>query len=279
MKKQNIIRVVLITAAILLTLTVSTMACNKPLDGMPENDAIETSSDSLSTEEPIPEETEPTRPSVPIVSRQEQLAEAKKANRDTVAWLYLPGTAIDDPVVQADDNNYYLKRTFEGEYSVWGCYFADYLNTLDSREKLDANTVIYGHAYKNEDPDERKFTQLFHYLDKDFIEENPYIYLSLDGEDLAFQVCAVFFTDISFDYINPNPPADFYDTVTAKNEFVFEGLTFGADDRILTLSTCSHRYDTQNTGNHRLAVMAKLLPGDAAEQTVTVTTNPNPERP
>lgn len=54
---------------------------------------------------------------------------------------------------------------------------SQYLNTLDSREVLDTNTVIYGHAYKNENPNERKFTQLFHYLDKDFVEENRYIYL------------------------------------------------------------------------------------------------------
>lgn len=80
-----------------------------------------------------------------------------------------------------------------------------------------------------------------------------------------------------FDYINPS--ADFYDTVTAKNEFVFEGLTFGADDRILTLSTCLHRYDTQNTRNHRLVVMAKLIPSDAVIQEVLITANPNPQRP
>ncbi len=183
-------------------------------------------------------------------------------------------------MLQATDKDYYLQRTFEGEYSVWGCYFADHLNTLDSRDTLDTNTVIYGHAYKNEDPNERKFTQLFKYLDPAFVEQNPYLYLALDGEDLVFQVAAVFFTDISFDYINPNPPQrDFHKTVASKNELVIDELNFGPGDHVLTLSTCSHRYDVDNTRNHRLVVMAKLLPENAVVQEITVRQNSCPERP
>jgi sortase B len=205
--------------------------------------------------------------------------QAKNNNPDTVAWLYLPGTKIDDSVLQADNNNFYLQRTFEGEYSVWGSYFADYLNTLDSRDTLDANTVIYGHSYKTEEPNERKFTQLFRYCDIDFVRENPCIHLSLDGEDLVFQVCAVFFTDISFDYISPNPPEDFYTSVAAKNEFNFDGLPLAPGDKVLTLSTCSYRYDTEKPRDQRLVIMGKRLPEDTAVQDVTITVNPDPERP
>ena len=271
MKKQSILRITIIVTVVVLALTSGAVACNQVQQDLPVQ-----ASESAQSASSQPEITTTT---IPIISRQAELATASGENPDTVAWLYLPGTEIDDPVVQAENNDYYLRRTFGGEYSVWGCYFADSLNALDSRANLDSNTIIYGHAYKNEDPDERKFTQLFKYLDADFIKQNPYIYLSLDDEDLVFQLCAVFFTDIDFDYINPTPPDSFYTTVAAKNEYIFDGLTLAPGDKLLTLSTCSYRYDMENTRNHRFVVMAKLLPEGAAVQDVTVTVNPTPERP
>ena len=270
MKRSNILRIVIMAFVIVLALAGTAVACNSK-----SHDTQQSAGGSSDIAAPSQEPADP----VPTASRQSKLADAAAQNPDTVAWLYLPGTEVDDPVVQAADNDYYLQRSFEGEYSVWGCYFADYLNTLGSRDTLDANTIIYGHAYKTEDPNERKFTQLFHYCDLDFVRDNPYIYLSLDGEDLIFEVCAVFFTDIDFDYINPTPPDSFYSTVAAKNEYIFDGLTLAPGDKVLTLSACSHRYDTENTRNQRLVVMAKLLPEGATVQEVTVTPNPSPERP
>ena len=271
MKKESIFRTSIMTVIIVLVLSGTAIACNNTSHGV-ENGA----SNKPPVSQSIPEVAADP---VPAASRQNELAQAKQENPDTVAWLYLPGTEVDDPVLQAEDNDYYLQRTFEGEYSVWGCYFADYLNTLNSRGNLDVNTIIYGHSYKTEDPNERKFTQLFHYCDIDFVRDNPYIYLSVNGEDLIFQVCAVFFTDIDFDYINPKPPEDFYTTVAAKNEFIFDGLSLVPGDKVLTLSTCSHRYDTENTRNQRLVIMGKLLPEGAQAQDIAVTPNPSPERP
>ena len=61
----------------------------------------------------------------PPVDRQAELAEARAKNPDTVAWLYIPGAEVDDPVMQVEDNGYYLKLDENGEYAMWGCYYAD----------------------------------------------------------------------------------------------------------------------------------------------------------
>ena len=47
------------------------------------------------------------------------------------------------------------------------------------------------------DPDGVRFTKLHRYMDADFVKENPYIYLSVDGDDLIFQITALFITTIS----------------------------------------------------------------------------------
>ena len=117
----------------------------------------------------------------------------------------------------------------------------------------------------------------------DYVKENPYIYLSVKGEDMVFQITACFITDIDFDYIAPNPTGeeltDFFEQVAKKNWLEFDGVTFGEEDTVLTLSTCCRKYDEYNTGNQRLVLMAKLLPEGAIAQDFTVRLAPEPEMP
>ena len=147
-----------------------------------------------------------------------------------MAWLYIPGAEVDDPVMQAEDNGFYLNRDELREYSTWGCYYADCRNHLSGRDALDTNTVIYGHSANDCDPDGVRFTKLHRYMDADFVKKNPYIYLSVDGDDLIFQITALFITDTGFDYIDPHPMGskltEFFQTVEKKNWLDIDGVTF-----------------------------------------------------
>ncbi len=226
---------------------------------------------------------QPTGEVIPAVDRQTQLADAKAQHPDTAAWLYLPGAEVDDPVMQASDNGYYLQKDENGNFSEWGCYYAHCDNRLESRKTLDKNTVIFGHSATNCDPDGPKFTKLHRYLDADYVREHPYLYLSVEGDDMVFQITACFITDIGFDYIAPNPAGeeltDFFAQVAQKNWLVFDGVTFGEEDTLLTLSTCCRKYDMENTGNQRLVLMAKLLPEAAIAQDFSVRLAPHPQMP
>ena len=119
-----------------------------------------------------------------------------------------------------------------------------------------------------------RFTKLYRYMDADFTKEHPYIYLSVDGEDMIFQITALFITDIGFDYIAPNPKGDdltcFFETIARKKWLDFDGVTF---------STCCRKYDKANSGNQRLVVMAKLLPEGATVQAFSVSLVDSPEMP
>ena len=233
----------------------------------------------------VPEATEPqpTGEIIPTVDRQKELKDTRKKYADAVAWLYMPGTEVDDPVVQAKDNAYYLQKDENGNYSEWGCYSAHCDNRLSSRSKLDRNTVIFGHSASNCDPDGPKLTKLHRYMDADYMKENPYVYLAVKGEDMVFQITACFITDIGFDYIAPDPTGDdlvsFFETVARKNWLDFDGVTFSEEDTVLTLSTCCRKYDKANTGNQRLVVMAKLLPEGATAQDFSVSLVDDPKCP
>lgn len=284
MKKKNIFRLLFCTITVVLLLMGTVCACHlKEPDPPIQADSSTIEPDNPSSETNAPHETDsqpaPSGPAIPTVNRQAELANAKRANPDTVAWLYIPGAEVDDPIVQGEDNGYYLNRDELAQYSLWGCYYADCRNRFEGRDGLDTNTVIYGHSASDCDPDGLKFTKLHRYMDAGFVEENPYIYLSVEGDDLIFQVTACFVTDISFDYIDPNPDGKtltaFFETVDRKNWLDVEGASFSEGDRVLTLSTCCREYD--QSGDHRLVVMGKLLPADAAAQEFSVTLRENPE--
>ena len=227
---RRIIRPMLCMVVLLFAMTTGVMGCYQK-----DPDPIEVPSGTS--------EVEATP--IPAVNRQAELADAKSRNPDAVAWLYIPGAEVDDPVMQAEDNGFYLNRDELREYSTWGCYYADCRNHLSGRDALDTNTVIYGHSSNDCDPDGVRFTKLHRYMDADFVKENPYIYLSVDGDDLIFQITALFITDTGFDYIDPNPMgsklAEFFQTVEKKNWLDIAGVTFSEGDTFLTLSTCCRR--------------------------------------
>lgn len=270
-------RHVLYTTAAIFALSVSVMGCHK-------NDTASTNiSDTSSLVSDLQPAAIPAGEVIPVMQRQSQLEAARKKNANTVAWLCIPGAGVDDPVMQAEDNGYYLKLDENGEYSMWGCYYAHCENQLTARDKLDKNTTIFGHSASNCDPDGPKFTKLYRYTDAEFVRNHPYIYLSVDGEDLIFQITALFVTDISFDYIKPDPTgrelAGLFETVDRKNWLDFEGVSFSEEDTILTLSTCCRKYDEADTGNQRLVLMAKLLPEKAVASDFDVKMAENPEMP
>lgn len=202
-------------------------------------------------------------------------------NDDTVGWLNVPGTTIDEVVVQAPDNDYYLRRNNMKQSDFNGCYYADYRTNLGARKDLSKNVVIYGHSM-DDNPDGARFSQLKKYLDIEYCKQNPYIYFSTPEADLTWQIFAVYYTDISFDYIEPNPDSAKFTNMLSemkqRSQFIFD-VDVSASDTILTLSTCTYK-ETTNRSNYRYVVQAKLLPAGASLTTpVKVEVNPSPKSP
>lgn len=202
-------------------------------------------------------------------------------NDDTVGWLNVPGTTIDEVVVQAPDNDYYLRRNNMKQSDFNGCYYADYRTNLGARKDLSKNVVIYGHSM-DDNPDGARFSQLKKYLDIEYCKQNPYLYFSTPEAELTWQIFAVYYTDINFDYIDPNPDAAKFTNMVSemkqRSQFVFD-VDVSATDTILTLSTCTYK-ETTNRSNYRYVVQAKLLPAGASLTTpVKVEVNPSPKSP
>ncbi|GGA74429.1 class B sortase [Ornithinibacillus halotolerans] len=188
---------------------------------------------------------------LPIV--QEEFKELLEQNEEVVGWIKIPGTEIDYPVLQADNNTDYLNKGFNKEYSIAGSIFMDYRNTIDSMKQ---NTVIYGHRMK----DGSMFDDLIKYKDEDFFEEHKTFEIKTLYDTYEAEIFAVYITTTEFNYIETNFASDDefakYLTEIREQSMYQTDVEVDEDDQVLTLSTCDYLLDP-NEG--RMVVQAKLV--------------------
>ena len=238
-----------------------------------------------------------------VPTRKEQYAEAFNLNNDVMGWLYIPGLEdVDAGVCFSYDKSYpYDKRDITGKkvsqtYWIDGAYYTHFRNVCgNTAEELSTNTVIFGHSdlgitnlsYTNDDPTGPLFSQLFSFKDPSFAEKTPYIYLSLPEEDTVWEIFAVFYNDAKAEngtfapyypknkknagslwYIEPSPAQDEYQAMleAMQRRSIYDyDVEVTAEDKILTLSTCTVAYGLNARSNYRFAIVAKLVENPEAE--------------
>lgn len=189
------------------------------------------------SEKPI--ENKPSEEAAVSVLPQVDFEKLAKINSDIVGWLYIKGTNVNYPVVQGPDNDYYLTRMFDGSYNKSGSIFLDYRCSADFS---DRQTIIHGHHMKNK----TMFSGLTDYKEQAFY----------DDHSTAVLVTPSAYYEVMFfsGYVSDNfssawklglEGAEFerwLGEIQQKSCFEPSGLPT-AEDRILTLSTCTYDFD------------------------------------
>lgn len=176
-------------------------------------------------------------------------------NPDFIAWLRIPGTNVDYPVVQTDDPDYYLNHTFSGKQSVVGTLFS----LADADYKAPGrNIAIYGHHLRSSG--EKMFTSLMRYKDADFYAGHETVLLDTLYESGSYRIFSVLnFHSGEWDASQADFESDaaFLEFIryARRNALYDMGVTVGAEDSILTLITCDRSYGGKAG---RLAVVAVL---------------------
>lgn len=186
------------------------------------------------------------------VNIHRDFSKLRNQNNDTVAWLYVPGTDIDMPIVKSSDNNFYLTHGFDKKYNSMGWAFADYKNTFP---ELSTNTIMYGHTYN----ETTIFSKLKYVLQDDWLKDKNKQIITLDTEKerLKFQVFSIYTLETTNDYLyisfDSKDKYQKYLDKSLKRSVKNFGVIPSTDDKILTLSTC------YIDDSHRLIVQAKLI--------------------
>ena len=192
--------------------------------------------------------------------RIEKLKKIQEENSDIVAWLEIEGSKINYPVVQTNNNSFYMTNNYKKEYSKDGSLFLD----KDYDWKLPStNLLIYGH---NNIGSTEMFAGLINYKDQSYYNTHKTIRLTTNNEDAVYEIIAVFLSRVY--YKSEKNVFRYYDFINAQNEQEFNeyvenskkaslyniDTTAQYGDQLLTLSTCSY-----HTEDGRLAVVAKKV--------------------
>lgn len=180
-------------------------------------------------------EAQDTPPDIPV-----DFDKLQEINPDVYAWITVPGTPIDYPVLQRpDDNSYYLTHTIDREEKAEGAIYTENYNSTDFQ---DANTVIYGHDMKNG----TMFRSLLEYQDRAFFDENREILIYTPDAVRHYKIFAAYPYDnrhllLSFDFTDKSVYRQYLDSIFAirdMNACIDSSVEVDTDDKIITLSTC-----------------------------------------
>lgn len=192
-----------------------------------------------------------------VTERMLQVQELQKENSDVVGWLEIPGTNMSYPVVQGEDNSFYMTHNYKKEKAKNGSIFLDkdYDWNIPS-----SNLLMYGHNIG----DGTMFQDLLKYKDKKYYDEHPIVRFTTEKEDAEYEIISAFESRVYYKseknvfryyyFINAENEEEYNEFVNnaKKASFYDTGKTAKYGDQLITLSTCSY-----HTEDGRFAVVAR----------------------
>ncbi len=225
-------QVIIVNVLMVIFLVISLLYGYKYFKNQKDDDVNQKQIELLKSEVKISEE----KPSSDENILKIDINKLKDINEDVVGWLKIPNTNIDYPILQGNDNEYYLNRNIYKEYNRNGSI---YLDANNDEYFNDNNSIIYGHNMNTRE----MFSDLVNIYEKKIDKVDIYLYL--ENKILIYSVYSSYIT-------TPNDavPLNFY------QNFFEDKVNFSnyekQKNKTLTLSTCN------NTGKKRIIVHAVL---------------------
>ena len=176
-----------------------------------------------------------------------RFADLKAINSEAIAYVYAPGTKLDEPVVQTKDNSTYLDKTFEGGNEPYmGTVFMDTDNKKDFSDRL---TWLFGHARGSKVADNRMFNDVNFYDNQEFFDQHKYVvvetperkfYYEAMGLVIVPEETAFYRTSFDGDKDFTDQLSSIYEASRPKNK----DIKVKASDKYLVLSTCREEDET-----------------------------------
>ena len=266
LKLKNLLFIlVIITLIIILTISIFNIIkwkldsnkTNEEINNIQKNINVEEVEDTDNAEivepvEEIPKEN-PYWDYIKMNMLNVDFSELKKINNNVKGWIQVNGTNINYPLVQANDNKYYLTHSFDKSWNSAGWLFLDYRNNYTNNK----NTIIYAHGRT----DKTMFGSLKKVLSNEWLNNsnNYIIKISTEKENSLWQIFSIYHIPTTSDYLETNFSSDteyldFLNMLLTRSAYNFN-TSINSNDNILTLSTCYNNSD-------KMVVHAKLIKKD-----------------
>ena len=185
----------------------------------------------------LPEKSEETVwPAPPITV---DLASLQAQYEDVVALIHCPDTPIDHPVVQGEDNLYYLDHMIDGRKDSGGTVFLDHRSDASM---TDACSIVYGHNLR----DGSIFSSLPEYSSQAYYDAHPILFYLTPEKNFVIDIFAGFVTQ-SNDRLYELPRtelarAELIEACIERSDIKTQTQPT-VDDRLILLSTCSYAFE------------------------------------
>ena len=160
----------------------------------------------------------------------------REVNPDVIGWILIPDTVINYPLMQGEDNEYYLKRTWDEKKNAVGSIFLEYLSSPDL---TDFNTIVYGHNMN----DGSMFASLRKYRKQEYWQAHPYVYIRSDAGVYRYEIFSSYLAKVDSNTYGLAFPSDESKAAFLNNAILDSVIRTDVEpeptDRVLTLSTCS----------------------------------------
>lgn len=196
------------------------------------------------------EKEKPSAGRVPKDTKEElteQVRQLSAEHSDSVAWLYIPNTNIDYPIMQSEDNDYYAHRATDGSYLYAGSLFMDYRCSSDF---TDFNSVIYGHNMGNR----TMFADIPNYENEEYFMNHSYGWLTTGDDVRLIDFFAVARTADTSGLYLADPTFEEWDLQLRNCASIYKEIGVAENDHLITLSTC-----TSAEGNSRTILVGKII--------------------
>lgn len=180
------------------------------------------------------------------------LEDLKKKNPDVKAWLQVPETNIDYPVVQGQDDMEYINKNVYGEFELSGAIF---LSCLNKDDFSDPYNLIYGHNMKNGG----MFADVVDFINKKYFDEHKKgkLYLTNETKKIQFFACMkVTASDTKIYHPDGYRKENLDDLLIYIREYAvqYRDLNVTKEDSLIALSTCS-----EAETNGRVVLIGKFV--------------------
>ncbi len=249
--RHAVLLVVIAVLAALCGLKIAGRAAHlKKYENMPGTGAAErkTAAEELEAETETEElETEPeteAEPRDPDAERTIDFTSLRERNPDVVAWLYIPGTVINYPILwRENDNSYYLRRDIDKKE---GSYEGVYLDGEDRPDLSGLQNLFYGHHMKNR----TMFTAICDFKEESFFAEHRKLYLYTPEHTYILRPMACLYTDAGAEkrrirFADRMEFDAYVDQMTRG--CAFRDLPAGGIDRLFSFVTCSYEFSDART--------------------------------
>ena len=178
---------------------------------------------------------------------KERFDKYKAINKESVAYVNITGTELDEPVVQTTDNATYLDKTFDGGYQPYlGTVFMDTDNKKDFSDRL---TWLFGHARGSKVGDHRMFNDVNYFDKQEFFDKHPYVVIETPERKYYYEAIAMIIVPetTAFYRTSFDDDKDFETQLSAvydEAQIKKPNVKVSAKDKYLVLSTCREEDET-----------------------------------